>query len=118
MIVLLIYLADLVNGLMAFAMIGACVLGFTAFGCLLIHEEINATVKKLVTWAFVFGLVAAFIPSKNTVYMIAAVKFGESIADKPSVQVVGDKVMTLLQSKLDEAIEESTKKTKKKSSGE
>jgi len=49
--------------------------------------------------------ILALLPTRKTVYMMAAASYTQEIASNPKVTELGDKVYKLLNQKLDEALE-------------
>lgn len=109
-IVAMLYLADFVYNLSTVLVIFAAV-GIAYFGISTIDNAtrginpISPNGKKAAILAAIsFGL-CTFIPSKKTMYMMAAASYTQELAATPKVTEIGDKVYKLLNEKLDEALE-------------
>lgn len=109
----IIYLADVVGGLQVMC-------GFLAGGCaffFLINWIAQGPFypedwKKVISAAKIIGpivtllaFIALLIPSKQTIYMMAAAKVGEEIVQAPETKEIGSKVLKLINEKLDEQLE-------------
>lgn len=118
---MMIYLADVAgsiknvfDGATVFAMVAVC-LSFFCLGPLGDTLDDKATahcwraIKMSIVVCVLASTIAAVIPSKNTIYAIAATHYAQEIAGKPSVQILGDKVYQVLNQKLDEIIDNKTK---------
>jgi hypothetical protein len=76
--------------------------------------DYGATVRwKLVTGLFslgvFFGLLNVMIPSQKTAYIMVGAYATQQIAEDPKVQQLGAKTLKLIESKLDEYIDEAEK---------
>lgn len=106
-LIALIYWADVVNVLgillFFFGMIGML------FGFIISSENASRGEEigrgRLIAIAGLLSvLLSAFLPSKKTLYAMAAIKFGEQVIETPQAQELGNKVFKLLNQKLDEAL--------------
>lgn len=110
-IVAMLYLADFVYNLSMMLVLFAIV-GVTFFGLSTIHNAsvdetnpISPNGKKAAILAAISLGLCTFIPSKQTIYMMAATSYTQELAANPKVTEMGDKVYKLLNEKLDEALE-------------
>jgi len=111
---LLIYLASVSGNLgAALGVIGF--IGFGAFGlfkgvAFVASKMEDDTVPNIPSWPiWVFAsmiLVSAFLPNKETIYMMAGAAIIEDIAETPEAARIGDRLITLIEGKLDQAIGE------------
>lgn len=107
-IVWLIYLGDIVKSITIFTFFLAAATGiFTAaIACAMIEGQIKTRLALSISSALFlfFSSVAIFTPSKESIYMMAAAAYGQELAAKPEVQDVGNKVLKILNNKLDEML--------------
>lgn len=62
--------------------------------------------KKAFLYVFIAcGFIAAFIPSKNTIYMMFGASVAESVVKDERTKEIGEKLLKLANQKLDEALE-------------
>ena len=101
----MLYLADVTDGVRLCLILSgvACAGygGFRGFFALTEDELVPASVKPALIIAVSCALVAALIPSKTTLYAIAAVNVGQTALHTPT----GDKAMRALNSWLDRQID-------------
>lgn len=120
-LITIIYLADVVNGLqtilgMLGIMLGIVSIGFFGY----IHDINRFTDSKTTHKLPIIGLICSvlmlfltsFIPSKETIYMMTAVHYGQELAKTPQVNELSSKVYTILNSKLDEMMPKKEEKGK------
>lgn len=101
-------------GLCAAAVIAGCAAGagFDGLGRADMDEEkCRRTIASGTLWARRFALacvvsvlLGAFIPSSNTIYLIAASEAGETIVTSPEAKEVFDDLKTIIKSKLKEQL--------------
>lgn len=111
---LLVYGVSLLNGLLGFLLALAIV---TAMGviisgglCLESYGDTAAAKLWLRRWLIalaVIGFTSVIIPNERTAYMMVAAYATQKIAETPEAKVTGDKVLTLINSKLDQLILEA-----------
>jgi len=103
-VTIMLYLAGISSNISNFLWL-LMTIGFAVilFGCI-IKEEVIPHIKKLVVIAGVIGLLAALIPDKNTVYLMAAAEVGKDVASNPKVSTTMDKLFKVIDSKLDEQL--------------
>jgi hypothetical protein len=106
----MLYLADVVSGLqVVLAILGGCALCSAAFGVLFatIEEEAGRPeIKPALLAGAALVIAAALLPSKTTLYAIAAVNVGETAIHTPT----GDKALRALNAWLDRQIAGEEKK--------
>lgn len=56
------------------------------------------------------GFLAIVIPSEKAIYMMAGVESAQRIAEKPETKEIGEKILKILNQKLDDALEDKSKK--------
>lgn len=107
-LLLLMWLADISDGI-AFLLVILCAFsaaGGVVFYLIYFEDESSKkhikTAHKLTALAVVFGLMCAIIPSRNTIYAMAAV-YG--IKQAAETQIVS-KSLKLLEQKIDKALKE------------
>lgn len=64
----------------------------------------KATSKRLLTYAMIALPFGVFVPSAQTIYLIAASQAGETIVTNPEMREVFNDVKTILKSKLKEQL--------------
>ena len=69
--------------------------------------------KRCVVTLFAVGFISALIPNQRTAYIMVAAYATQKIAQTPEARVTGDKVLTLINSKLDQLIQEADEPKKK-----
>jgi len=91
----LLYFAGVAgNFQITLALIGTCLL-FYCFACLVLEHTKNLT-RNVVLGVFVC-LISSCIPSKDTIYLIAASEMGEEALQTETAQKVGDYLDFLLE---------------------
>ena len=111
---LLVYAVSLLDGLLKFLtiMCAAAMLGAAASGMALLESYNDTTVPKrwfrrsLVSLA-IMGFIGTLIPSERTAYIMVAAYATQQVAQAPEVRETGEKVLTLINSKLDQIILEA-----------
>lgn len=109
-IITMLYLADFVeNTLNTMLILAAC--SGLYFTVSVIHSSSQEKTKTLdakiaLTISLASLTVLSFLPSKKTVYMMAAASYTKELAENPKVTELGDKIYRLLNEKLDEALGE------------
>lgn len=112
-IVLLLYLADISNGISGFLQ-AVSILSLTA-GAIGIAGILEGDIKSkfytllLMSTAILSGSLAVLLPSKEAIYLMASVKYSQELVAKPEIKQLGDKVLIILNEKLDSLIEKKTK---------
>lgn len=107
-LLLLMWLADISDGLACLAFMLGALAGMGGFYFYLfgLEDGVNKkhikTAHKLTALAVVLGLMCAIIPSKNTIYAMAAV---HGIKQAAETQIVS-KSLKLLEQKIDKALKE------------
>lgn len=110
-LVTIIYLGDVVDRIAGFlSLLGGSMIIISIFLILAMFEfdwrpQISHVVIYFAT-AILLILISILIPSKQTIYTIAAVKYGEQVIKTPEAREVGEKVYKILNQKLDEVLKE------------
>lgn len=117
---LLVYGVSLLDGVHNFLGLVSLVVGFglIASGIGAIESYGDTTKPKLwfkrcLVTLFTVGLITTFIPNQRTAYIMVAAYATQKIAQSPEARVTGDKVLTLINSKLDQLIQEADEPKKK-----
>lgn len=103
----LIYLAEVFGNLGVLAAIVMIIAGFTTGLCTILHAVENEAFwvhKPLLLVTAVAALLATVVPSKNTIYAIAASEMGEKALNTPVV----NKATKALEAWLDKQIADAT----------
>jgi hypothetical protein len=116
----MIYFGDVSGGLVGFSIAMACVFGITSTGMSIAYVAtasypndddavvFNKVAAKVIRWTIpvfaLMALMACFVPSKNTVYAIAASELGE--------QALKSKTVTKAQAALDAWLDKQIGETK------
>ena len=117
---LLVYGVSLLDGLLNFLglVAVAAITGVLVSG--IAHIEIHGDtsgpkmwLKRCVVTLFAVGFISALIPNQRTAYIMVAAYATQKIAQTPEARVTGDKVLTLINSKLDQLIQEADEPKKK-----
>lgn len=70
---------------------------------------------KMIAWiAAITGVLLVFTPTQKTAYLMAGAYATQKIAENDKAQVIGDKVLQVINQKLDNIIEEATNEKSKK----
>lgn len=69
-------------------------------------ESLTKTAKHLLVTAIALFTLSTMIPSEKTMYMILGSKITKNVISNPEVQKISDKVLTILNQKLDELVKE------------
>ena len=117
---LLVYAVSLLDGLLKFLtiMCAVAVLGVIASGIATL-ESYNDTAaakrwfKRSVISLAILGFLSTLIPTERTAYIMVAAYAAQKVAESPEVRDTGDKVLTLINSKLDQLILEASEPKKK-----
>ena len=117
---LLVYAVSLLDGLLKFLtiMCAVAVLGVIASGVASL-ESYNDTAaakrwfKRSVISLAILGFLSTLIPTERTAYIMVAAYAAQKVAESPEVRDTGDKVLTLINSKLDQLILEANEPKKK-----
>ena len=117
---LLVYAVSLLDGLLKFLtiMCAVAVLGVIASGvaCLESYNDTAAAkrwFKRSVISLAILGFLSTLIPTERTAYIMVAAYATQKVAESPEVRDTGDKVLTLINSKLDQLILEANEPKKK-----
>lgn len=115
-IVMMLYLADVSESLSTTAGVIMFLSGVTLMGIISVIMESNGDDFKswwaLKTFIPMFSIslfLFLALPEKKTIYLMASVKYGQEIAAKPGVQALGDKVLNILNDKLDSLVTKESK---------
>lgn len=117
---LLVYSVSLLDGILTFLTFASIVvaLGLVAsgIGCLEGYgdtEKPKLWFKRSLIALFIIVFVSTFIPNERTAYMMVAAYATQRIAETPEAKETGDKVLTLINGKLDQLILEANEPKKK-----
>lgn len=110
----IVYLADVVGGIsILFATTGLLIFFGTFIAVVDLAEQKKTGIGKVLTLgglaAFFFLTVSALIPSKQTVYLMAAAKVSQDIVESQDAKLIGDKMLTVINQELDALIERRKK---------
>lgn len=109
-IVMMIYLAGVVDGLKHFFVVSTFIGVICAFSNSIFHVLEGGKFYKIIPiYTVVVGLFAAIIPSEKTVYLMAGASIAQDIAANPRVLQTMDKVFKVVDSKLDEQLKDKAK---------
>lgn len=119
---LLVYAISLLEGLRTFLVVAAFAAGMVIIGSgIATLESYNDTAaakrwfKRSVIALAVLGFLSTLIPTERTAYVMVAAYATQKVAESPEVRDTGDKVLTLINSKLDQLIQEADEpKSKRK----
>lgn len=101
-------ISHFLTGVTAFSMFGAFVVAF--IGGLIIEKLPIKSVISLIVLAALSALLNSLIPTEKQGYAIAAAYATQTIAESPQAQEIGGKLLTVINQKLDNAIEEGKQK--------
>lgn len=108
---LFVYLAGVVGNIGAFLTVTSIVL-FLAVLFSVIHYSLDEKLSKLSKWyivaPFIFGLLSAMVPSEKTMYLMLAGYTTQQVVQSETAE----KVVKIVNTKLDEYIIEMYKKKK------
>ena len=117
---LLVYAISLLEGLRTFLVVAAFAAGMVIIGSgLATLESYSDTAaakrwfKRSVITLAVLGFLSTLIPTERTAYIMVAAYATQKVAENPEVRDTGDKVLTLINSKLDQLILEASEPKKK-----
>ena len=117
---LLVYAISLLEGLRTFLVVAAFAAGMVIIGSgIATLESYNDTAaakrwfKRSVITLAVLGFLSTLIPTERTAYIMVAAYATQKVAENPEVRDTGDKVLTLINSKLDQLILEASEPKKK-----
>lgn len=118
---LLVYSISLLEGLRTFLVVAgfAAVMGTVVSGALTLEAYDDTTKTKLwfkrsIIALAVVGFTGVLVPSERTAYIMVAAYATQKVAETPEVKETGDKVLTLINSKLDQLILEASEPKKGK----
>lgn len=107
-----IYLADVSQGLSVFFGISAAIGIVGGIGAAAFCSDFDIKTKipmALIIAGVLSAPISILLPSKQTIYMMAAAKVGQDIVTAPETKEVGGKLLKLLNQKLDEQLSEKKK---------
>lgn len=85
-----------------------------------LQKQMSSTIRNM-KLGFYYGVglvfVAIGIPSERTSYTMAAAYITQTIVSSPESKIIGDKVLTLINAKLDDFVVEASKKSKSSVTG-
>ena len=117
---LLVYAISLLEGLRTFLVVAAFAAGMVIIGSgIATLESYNDTAvakrwfKRSVISLAILGFLSTLIPTERTAYIMVAAYATQKVAESPEVRDTGDKVLTLINSKLDQLILEASEPKKK-----
>lgn len=117
---LLVYAISLLEGLRTFLVVAAFAAGMVIIGSgIATLESYNDTAaakrwfKRSVITLAVLGFLSTLIPTERTAYIMVAAYATQKVAENPEVRDTGNKVLTLINSKLDQLILEASEPKKK-----
>lgn len=117
---LLVYAISLLEGLRTFLVVAAFAAGMVIIGSgIATLESYNDTAaakrwfKRSVITLAVLGFLSTLIPAERTAYIMVAAYATQKVAENPEVRDTGNKVLTLINSKLDQLILEANEPKKK-----
>lgn len=117
---LLVYAISLLEGLRTFLVVAAFAAGMVIIGSgIATLESYNDTAaakrwfKRSVITLAILGFLSTLIPTERTAYIMVAAYATQKVAENPEVRDTGDKVLTLINSKLDQLILEANEPKKK-----
>lgn len=138
---LLVYAISLLNPISGFMHVGIFITGILAIGTIFasctwrfdsseyswncnkdgtVKESVLATrkfVERCAKWALalciVFSIFSIFIPKEKTAYMMVGAYTAQKIAQDPKVEQVGAKVLTIINQKLDQYVDDGIEEAKK-----
>jgi hypothetical protein len=125
-IVLLVYLASIVNDVKSVA--GATALSLVAVWCtyywiICMQNDLKCTkneakhFKKTLVLFTLLGFINVFTPTEKTIYIMAGASIAQDIANSPKTAATLDKVYKIVDKKLDEQLSEGIDKATKKMEG-
>lgn len=122
-IVILIYIASIVDSLRAFFMVICGIFAVISFFIVIINadtdiEKLFSSAKKLTTkiakrfaiFAAIFGFLSVIIPTERQVYYMSAAYVGMTITNNISSSPEFNKIRLIINSKMDEYIKENNLK--------
>lgn len=117
---LLVYAISLLEGLRTFLVVAAFAAGMVIIGSgIATLESYNDTAaakrwfKRSVISLAILGFLGTLIPTERTAYIMVAAYATQKVAESPEVRDTGDKVLTLINGKLDQLILEANEPKKK-----
>lgn len=113
---LFFYLADVTGNVSTFlvllTVVGCVIVGIGTLIRLIEDNEFNIFGKWLLALTIFTGLTAALIPSKQTIYLMAASSVVMDVAQNERVKSIADNSLTLIENKIKEYNEEGKKVVK------
>lgn len=117
---LLVYAISLLEGLRTFLVVAAFAAGMVIIGsgvaCLESYHDTTTAkrwFKRSVISLAILGFLSTLIPAERTAYIMVAAYATQKVAESPEVRDTGDKVLTLINGKLDQLILEANEPKKK-----
>ena len=116
-IVLLVYLASIVNTVKAVS--GFCALLILVGLVVYIYIALMFSsglfhMKKTITAIVLLGSISVLTPSEKTIYLMAGASIAQDIANSPKTAAAMEKVYKIVEKKLDNQLEELMDKAEKK----
>lgn len=116
-IVLLVYLASIVNTVKAVS--GMCALFILVGLVVYIYSALMLSsdlfhIKKTITAVVLLGSISILTPSEKTIYLMAGASIAQDIANSPKTAAAMEKVYKIVEKKLDSQLEELMDKAEKK----
>lgn len=106
----ILYFAEVSGGLKVFFAIAAAIIGIVGFIAAVAafetgDRDVADRALKVGAPLVSFLIVASvLIPSKQTVYMMAAAKVSQDIIESPDAKLIGDKLLKIINKELDELV--------------
>ncbi len=73
------------------------------------HEKSKWFLRRSFAVFLLASMLGIMIPSKSTIYLIAGAKISQDIITAPETKEIGNKLLKVINSKLDEQLKEKTK---------
>lgn len=122
-IVLLVYLASIVEDIKSFGgiltyslpIVFLCYMWVNSFSSIGMTTPNKMKYTKTMTTLFIVGVIlSVFTPKEKTIYLMAGASIAQDIANSPKTVATLDKVYKIVEKKLDEQLEEGIDKAVKK----
>lgn len=82
--------------------------------CKLSYSSAKSWIIRITVVMSFFGFIAALIPSERTAYMMIGAYAAQKVAEQPRTIELSNKVLKIIEKKLDDALVDVTKETKAK----
>lgn len=115
---LLVWIISMLNGFTGLAIVG--VTAFIGLSVIIgitfceVGDKYYKNLKWSVPGAVICALIAIAIPSEKTAYTMVGAYAAQKVAEDPKVRDMSGKVLTLIEQKLDNYIDEGLKEAEKK----